>query len=96
MSLSKHVLVVLSGKLKFEIQRDGKVVIEGIITEGTFLLQGSSRICQMSVQQIHSSGPFSITFNLPGPVDPRLVLPRFDPEGFLEVVVMRYTGVKPE
>ncbi|XWS24630.1 hypothetical protein CRYUN_Cryun28dG0119100 [Craigia yunnanensis] len=77
-------------KVKCEIQRDGKVLIQGMVTEGIRLLQGLSSICQMRVQQICFPGPFTISFNLAGPVDPRLFCLRFRPDGILEVVVMRY------
>ncbi|XVF74065.1 hypothetical protein PTKIN_Ptkin13bG0031500 [Pterospermum kingtungense] len=79
-------------KLKCEIQCNGKVQIQGIMTEGTRPPQVSSSTCQMIVKQVQSPGPFTISFNLPGSVDPRLVLPRFDRDGILEVVVMRYTS----
>ncbi|XVE94368.1 hypothetical protein REPUB_Repub02eG0002800 [Reevesia pubescens] len=77
-------------KVKCEIQRDGKVLIQGMVTEGAGLLQGLSSICQMRVQKLCSPGPFTISFSLPGPVDPRLYSPRFRPDGILEVVIMRY------
>ncbi|OMP00072.1 hypothetical protein CCACVL1_03468, partial [Corchorus capsularis] len=90
--------VALSGtrsdqsKVKCEIQRDGRVVIQGTITKGTELLQGCSSICQMKVQQMPTAGPLTISFNLPGPVDPRLMSPTFRPDGILEVMVLRYRG----
>ncbi|KAA3467194.1 increased DNA methylation 3 [Gossypium australe] len=77
-------------KLKCEIQRDGKVLIQGIVTQGSEVLQGLSSVCQMTVEKLCSPGPFTISFNLPGPVDPRLFSPKFRPDGILEVVVMRY------
>ena len=83
-------MLIPPGKVKCEIQWDGKVLIQGMVTEGTGLLQGLSSICQMRVQKIYSTGPFTFSFNLPGPVDPRLFSPRFRPDGILEVVVMRY------
>ena len=43
----------------------------------------------MRIQQICFPGPFAISFNLPGPVDPRLCCPRFRPDGILEALVMR-------
>ncbi|KAK8512660.1 hypothetical protein V6N13_082803 [Hibiscus sabdariffa] len=76
-------------KLKCEIQRDGKVIIQGMITQGTGLLQEQSSKCKMIVEKFCSPGPFTISFNLPGPVDPRLFSPNFRPDGILEVVVMR-------
>ncbi|KAK8705780.1 hypothetical protein V6N13_049372 [Hibiscus sabdariffa] len=76
-------------QLKCEIQRDGKVRIQGVVTRGTGMLEGISSKCEMKVEKFCSPGPFSISFNLPGSVDPRLFSPKFRPDGILEVVVMR-------
>ncbi|KAJ0024943.1 hypothetical protein Pint_09182 [Pistacia integerrima] len=75
-------------KVKCEMHRDGKVHIQGVITDGTTLKD--SNAYQMKVQQLCPPGPFTISFNLPGPVDPRLFSPSFRPDGILEVVVMKY------
>ncbi|KAK8623200.1 hypothetical protein V6N13_118088 [Hibiscus sabdariffa] len=77
-------------KLKCEIQRDGKVLLQGMITQGTELLQEQSSKCEMIVEKFCCPGPFTISFNLPGPVDPRLFFPKFRSDGILEVMVMRY------
>ncbi|KAG6648244.1 hypothetical protein I3843_07G131900 [Carya illinoinensis] len=77
-----------SGKLKCEIQRDGRVHIEGVIAR-TGILKDSSTVFQMKVQELCPSGPFTISFNLPGPVDPRLSSPTFRPDGILEVIVFK-------
>ncbi|KAE8704247.1 hypothetical protein F3Y22_tig00110458pilonHSYRG00311 [Hibiscus syriacus] len=76
-------------KLKCEIQRDGKVLIQGIIPQGTEVLRGLSKKCEMRNEMFCSPGPFTISFTLPGPVDPRLFSPTFRPDGILEVVVLR-------
>ncbi|KAK6277533.1 hypothetical protein POUND7_017856 [Theobroma cacao] len=77
-------------KVQCEVQCDGKVLIQGIVTEGTGLTQQSVSICQTKVQQMSSPGPFTISFNLPGPVDPRLFSPRFRRDGILEGVAVRF------
>ena len=82
------MMLTLAGKVKCEIHRDGRVHIEGAIT-GVGVLKDSSTIYQMKVQQLCPPGPFTISFNLPGPVDPRLSSPTFRPDGILEVVVMK-------
>ncbi|KAE8654100.1 cytochrome P450 78A3-like [Hibiscus syriacus] len=79
-------------KLKCELQRDGKVLIQGMITQGIRVVQGLSSECEMGVETFCSPGPFTISFNLPGPVDPRLFSPKFRPDGILEVVVLRTRG----
>ncbi|CAH9079837.1 unnamed protein product [Cuscuta europaea] len=79
------------GHLKCDIQRDGKVNIEGVITESHQLLRNSSAgLYQVNVQELCPPGPFSVSFSLPGPVDPRLCSPTFRQDGILEVVVVKF------
>ncbi|XP_055836036.1 increased DNA methylation 3-like [Solanum dulcamara] len=75
--------------IKFDIQRDGRVQIEGVITESE-ALKNSLEGYEMKLQQLPSPGPFTISFNLPGPVDPRLCSPQFSTDGVLEAIVMKY------
>ncbi|KAM5569899.1 increased DNA methylation 3-like [Rosa sericea] len=74
--------------VKCIIESDGKVHIEGVMTE-TGLVINSSTVYQMKVQQLCAAGPFTISFNLPGSVDTRLFSPVFRPDGILEVVVLK-------
>ncbi|XP_057975567.1 increased DNA methylation 3 [Malania oleifera] len=75
--------------VKCDIQRDGKVHVHGVITSGG-VLRDSPSVYQIRVQQLCTPGPFSVCFNLPGPVDPRLSSPNFRSDGILEVIVMKY------
>ncbi|CAA7042511.1 unnamed protein product [Microthlaspi erraticum] len=75
-------------KIKCEIQRDGRVIIQGVVPE-TRIASESGCLYRMQVHQSCPPGPFSIGFNLPGPVDPRLFSPTFKPFGVLEVVVVK-------
>ncbi|KAG9151270.1 hypothetical protein Leryth_002826 [Lithospermum erythrorhizon] len=75
--------------LKCNIERDGRVHIEGVVMESEFL-KNSSKVFEMKEQGLCPPGPFSITFNLPGSVDPRLCSPSFRPDGILEVVVLKH------
>ncbi|GLT94553.1 hypothetical protein SLE2022_122890 [Rubroshorea leprosula] len=81
--------------IKCEIQRDGRVHIQGVVPDELGLLKGSSTVYQMKLQQRSPPGPFTISFNLPGPVDPRLFSPIFQADGILEVVVMRHRTPSP-
>lgn len=81
-------MLVLTDNLKCEIERDGKVCIKGVIAEAG-VVKDSSSVFRMKVQQLCPPGPFTISFNLPGPVDPRLFSPTYRPDGILEVVVMK-------
>ncbi|KAL5557675.1 hypothetical protein UlMin_033886 [Ulmus minor] len=73
-------------ELTCEIERDGNVHIEGVMAS---LPGDSSTVYTMNAQQLCPPGPFSISFTLPGPVDPRLFSPTFRPDGILEVVIMK-------
>ncbi|RAL45058.1 unnamed protein product [Cuscuta campestris] len=77
------------GNLKCDIQRDGKVHIEGVVTESR-LLRDSPTVYQVNVQELCPPGPFTLSFSLPGPVDPRLCSPTFRQDGILEVVVVKF------
>ena len=75
-------------KIKCEIQREGRVCIQGVVPE-IAIPSDSGCLYRMQVQQLCPPGPFSITFNLPGQVDPRLFSPKFRPDGIFEVVVVK-------
>ncbi|KAG2324336.1 hypothetical protein Bca4012_038851 [Brassica carinata] len=75
-------------KIRCEIQREGRVCIQGVVPE-IAIPSDSGCLYRMQVQQLAPPGPFSITFNLPGQVDPRLFSPKFRPDGIFEVVVVK-------
>ncbi|XP_031123328.1 increased DNA methylation 3-like [Ipomoea triloba] len=77
------------GNLKCEIQRDGKVQIEGVVSESQ-LLKNASEVYQVNVQELCPPGPFTVSFSLPGAVDPRLCSLTFRQDGILEVVVLKF------
>ncbi|KAJ6336628.1 hypothetical protein OIU76_006494 [Salix suchowensis] len=71
-----------------EIESEGKVHIQGS-TSGGEIIKKRSRVFHMKFQQMCPPGPFTVSFNLPGPVDPRLVSPKFRTDGIFEAVVMK-------
>ncbi|KAL5780907.1 hypothetical protein ACOSQ2_011644 [Xanthoceras sorbifolium] len=75
--------------LSCDIERDGKVQIHGVVADSG-ILENSSSVYQMSVQQLCPPGPFTVSFSLPGPVDPRLFKPTFRADGILEGVVIKF------
>ncbi|XP_010534303.1 PREDICTED: increased DNA methylation 3 [Tarenaya hassleriana] len=81
-------------KIKCEIQKGGRVCIQGEVPELAMENDSGSKY-RMQVQQFCPAGPFSVSFNLPGQVDPRLFSPRFRPDGILEVVVVKLGGQIP-
>ncbi|KAF3524888.1 hypothetical protein F2Q69_00051730 [Brassica cretica] len=68
--------------------REGRVCIKGVVPE-IAIPSDSGCLYRMQVQQLCPPGPFSITFSLPGQVDPRLFSPKFRPDGIFEVVVVK-------
>ncbi|KAK0603877.1 hypothetical protein LWI29_009683 [Acer saccharum] len=102
---SYHFRVSLPGipnttqsNLKCEIGSDGTVCIQGVpvTTDSAAALQYSSEWHQMIFQQLSSPGPITVSFTLPGPVDPHMAELAFRPDGILEVVVMKSKKRKSE
>ncbi|KAK9075186.1 hypothetical protein SSX86_003507 [Deinandra increscens subsp. villosa] len=77
--------------LRLDIQSDGRVEIKGLIRDSEFINNQTTNKYKPRVQQLPPAGNFSVSFNLPGRVDPRLVSPTFGKSGILEVVVMKHT-----
>ncbi|KAG6408486.1 hypothetical protein SASPL_131499 [Salvia splendens] len=73
-----------------DVQRDGKVCVRGVTSTGGKIVQKYSRVYEMKFQQQSPPGPFTLFFNLPGPVDPRLFSPHFRSDGIFEAVVAKY------
>ncbi|CAL5331956.1 unnamed protein product [Camellia sinensis] len=74
------------GNVKYTIQPNAQVHVEGLVGN-VAMLKDMLNPFEMKVEQLCPSGPFHVTFDLPGPVDPRLCSPNFRPDGILEVVV---------
>ncbi|KAL5845512.1 hypothetical protein ACOSQ4_011470 [Xanthoceras sorbifolium] len=72
-----------------EIESDGKVHIQGS-TSGGKTIRKRSRVFRMKFQQLCPPGPFTVSFSLPGPVDPRLFSPNFRSDGIFEGVVIKH------
>ncbi|CAN6476461.1 unnamed protein product [Victoria cruziana] len=73
-----------------EIEYDGKVVIKGVTSTGESTIMRNSRVFYMKTHHLCPPGPFSISFYLPGPVDPRLFSGNFGSDGILEAIVKKY------
>ncbi|XP_058220509.1 increased DNA methylation 3-like isoform X1 [Rhododendron vialii] len=76
--------------LRCNVQADGRVNIDGLVRDSSLL--NDMRSYEMKVERLCPRGPFSVAFNLPGPVDPRLCSLNFRPDGILEVVVKTKMG----
>ncbi|KAK0605034.1 hypothetical protein LWI29_022073 [Acer saccharum] len=77
--------------LKCVIRFDGTVCIQGvpITTDSAAAMQYSSDGHQMIFQQLSSPGLITVSFTLPGPVDPHMAKLAFRSDGILEVVVLK-------
>ncbi|XP_047324826.1 increased DNA methylation 2-like [Impatiens glandulifera] len=69
-------------KLAIEISKTGKVVIKGCMKEASIPLG-------VKAQNLPSVGSFSLTYFLPGEVDPRLFSPSFGNDGILNIEVKK-------
>eukprot|EP00252_Welwitschia_mirabilis_P007473 TRINITY_DN1885_c1_g1_i1.p1 TRINITY_DN1885_c1_g1~~TRINITY_DN1885_c1_g1_i1.p1 ORF type:complete len:418 (-),score=76.84 TRINITY_DN1885_c1_g1_i1:17-1270(-) len=72
-----------------EVESDGKVVIRGITTTGESIVVKNSRVFHMQSQTLCPPGPFTVSFQLPGPVEPREFSGIFGSDGILEGIVMK-------
>lgn len=72
-----------------EIESNGKVHLQGSTTGGK-TIKKRSRVFKMEFQQLCPPGPFTLSFSLPGPVDPRLFAPNFRSDGIFEAVIVKH------
>ncbi|XP_071691462.1 increased DNA methylation 3-like [Rutidosis leptorrhynchoides] len=77
------------GQFSCEIERNGMVHVRGETSTGGTTITRHSRVFNMKFQQQSPPGPFTLSFTLPGPVDPRLFYPNFRSDGIFEAVVMK-------
>ncbi|XP_058083709.1 increased DNA methylation 2-like [Magnolia sinica] len=72
-----------------EVETDGRVLIKGVTMTGERLVFKKSQVFEMQTQYLCQSGHFSISFQLPGPVEPQEFSGNFGSDGILEGVVMK-------
>lgn len=77
------------GGFSCHVESDGKVVIKGITTTGEQLIEKDSRVFHMHTQFLCPPGPFTVSFQLPGPVEPCEFPSTFGSDGIFEAVVMK-------
>ena len=87
--VNKFLSYFVAGQFSCEIESDGRVHIRGLLTGGRTITK-QSRVFQMKIRQLCSPGPFTLSFSLPGPVDPRLFAPNFRSDGIFEGVVIKH------
>ncbi|XP_021742421.1 increased DNA methylation 2-like [Chenopodium quinoa] len=72
-----------------EVDSDGRVVIKGETITGEKRVYRFSQTFIMQTQNLCPTGPFSVSFQLPGPVDPQRFKGSFGSDAILEGVVMK-------
>ncbi|KAK7391982.1 hypothetical protein VNO78_20408 [Psophocarpus tetragonolobus] len=72
-----------------EVGVDGKVLISGVTTTGEKTISRYSQVFEMQTHNLCPSGQFSVSFQLPGPVDPHQFSGNFGTDGILEGIVMK-------
>ncbi|XP_051123230.1 increased DNA methylation 2 [Andrographis paniculata] len=72
-----------------EVESDGRVIIKGVTVTGERTVWKHSQTFQMLSHNLCPPGPFSITFTLPGPVDPQQFHGTFAADGILEGVAFK-------
>ncbi|XP_027366859.1 increased DNA methylation 2 [Abrus precatorius] len=72
-----------------EVDIDGKVLISGVTKTGEETVSRYSQVFEMQTHNLCPPGHFTITFQLPGPVDPHKFSGNFGTDGILEGIVMK-------
>lgn len=72
-----------------EVENDGTVVIKGVTTGGEKTVRKHSLTFEMQSQNICPPGFFSLSFKLPGPVNPHKFSGTFGTDAILEGIVLK-------
>lgn len=71
-------------KFSCDVEPSGKVVIKGVTSTGERKVRKHSQVFEMRTQNLCPPGPFSVSFQLPGPVDEKRCTVSFGVDGILE------------
>lgn len=77
------------GAFKCEVECDGKVMIKGTTTTGGDRIVRQNGVFLMQTQYLCPPGPFTVSFSLPGPVEPNQFTGTFGSDGILEGIVVK-------
>ncbi|KAJ9682044.1 hypothetical protein PVL29_018096 [Vitis rotundifolia] len=72
-----------------DIKPDGKILIKGVTTTGEKIVCRNFQIFKMQTQNLCPPGHFSISFQLPGPVDDQQISGGFGINGIFEGIVKK-------
>uniref|UniRef100_A0A2K1XZY4 SHSP domain-containing protein n=1 Tax=Populus trichocarpa TaxID=3694 RepID=A0A2K1XZY4_POPTR len=76
-------------EFSYKIEADGKVLIKGVTITGERTVYKFSQKFEMLSRNLCPPGQFSISFQLPGPVDPRQLTSNFGDDGILDALIMK-------
>lgn len=71
-----------------DVETNGRVLITGVVNGGR-TIKKQSRVFHMKLRRLCPPGPFTLSFNLPGPIDPRLFTANFRADGLLEGIAIK-------
>ena len=89
LSMAHPVFWLCAEEFSCDIEPDGRIHIKGVTTTGEKIVCKNSRIFRMQTQNLCPPGHFSITFQLPGPVDHKQFSGHFGNDGMLEGIVKK-------
>ncbi|CAA7037217.1 unnamed protein product [Microthlaspi erraticum] len=72
-----------------EVEDDGKVLVRGVTTTGEKEVYRYGHLFEMQTHNLCPPGNFSVSFRLPGPVEPQEFTGSFGTDGILEGIVMK-------
>ncbi|KAA8536883.1 hypothetical protein F0562_029361 [Nyssa sinensis] len=81
--------VARENEFSCDVEPNGKIVIKGVTSTGEKTVHKNSQIFKMCTQNLCPPGYFSISFQLPGPIDYQQFKGIFGPDGILEGIVKK-------
>lgn len=84
-----QTIVFVHADFECSVDIDGEVFIKGVTTTGEKTVCKNSQVFKMQTQNLCPPGHFSISFQLPGPVECQKVTLSFETDGILEAIVQK-------
>lgn len=82
--INMSIHFVTAGTFSCDIEPTGKVIIKGITATGERIVRRHSQVFEMRTRNLCPPGHFSVSFELPGPVDEQRCTLSFGVDGILE------------
>lgn len=85
--------IFLADDFSCEVEDDGKVLVRGVTTTGEKEVHRYGHSFEMQTRNLCPPGNFSVSFRLPGPVEPQEFSGSFGTDGILEGIVLKKENV---